>query len=213
MPQKITVNYATDFSRRLSDYVESSGYTVYKISQITGLGRTAIHQTMSGKLVPTREFFERLCAVFMITPQQKAELTELYLKEKIGKKAYIEQQQIKNIVEKLPQYYINAGTAIQYDTTISEQESSVIGLLNVNQAVMQIIGKELQCEKPFISTTIPFENKMLYDLILHMISGTGKKAVFEHYIRMYKSDDNAVDNNIDLLENMLRMAMNTGMVY
>lgn len=214
MPQKITVNYATDFSRRLSDYVESSGYTVYKISQITDLGRTAIHQTMSGKLVPTREFFERLCAVFMITPQQKAELTELYLKEKIGKKAYIEQQQIKNIVEKLPQYYINSGsTSIQYDTTISEQKSSVTGLLNVNQVVMQIIGKELQCEKPFISTTIPFENKMLYDLIIQMIIGTGKNAVFEHYLRIFKSDDNGVDNNIDLLENMLRMAMNTGMVY
>ena len=78
---------------------------------------------------------------------------------------------------------------------------------------MQIIGKELQCEKPFISTTIPFENKMLYDLVLQVISGTGKNAVFEHYLRMFKSDDNGVDNNIELLENMLRMAMNTGMVY
>lgn len=214
MQQKITVNYSTDFSRLLCSYVESSGYTVYKISQITGLGRTAIHQTMSGKLVPTREFFERLCSAFMITPQQKAELTELYLKVKIGEKAYFEQQRIKAIVEKLPQYYIKAGNVtIQYDTALYEMERSVTGILNVNHAVMQIIGKELQREKPFISTTIPFENKMLYDLVLQLISGTGKNAVFEHYLRMFKSDDNGVDNNIDLLENMLRMAMNTGMVY
>lgn len=213
MTQKITADHSTEFSRRLCGYVESSGYTVYRISQITGLGRTAIHQTMSGKLLPTRDFFERLCAVFMITPQQKSELTELYLREKIGAKAYIEQQQIKGIVEKLPQYYINSdiGT-IKYDTADIE-EGSVTGLLNVNQAVMQLIGGELQREKPYIVATIPFENKMLFDLVMQLISTAGKNAVFEHYLRMYKSDGSGVENNIDLLENMLRMAMNTGMVY
>lgn len=213
MTQKITADHSTEFSRRLCGYVESSGYTVYRISQITGLGRTAIHQTMSGKLLPTRDFFERLCAVFIITPQQKSELTELYLREKIGAKAYIEQQQIKGIVEKLPQYYINSdiGT-IKYDTADIE-EGSVTGLLNVNQAVMQLIGGELQREKPYIAATIPFENKMLFDLVMQLISAAGKNAVFEHYLRMYKSDGSGVENNIDLLENMLRMAMNTGMVY
>ena len=72
MPQKVTVNYSTEFSKCISKYIESSGYTVYRISQITGLGRTAIHQVMSGKMLPTRDFFERLCAVFLITPQQKS---------------------------------------------------------------------------------------------------------------------------------------------
>ena len=213
MTQKITADHSTEFSRRLCGYVESSGYTVYRISQITGLGRTAIHQTMSGKLLPTRDFFERLCAVFMITPQQKSELTELYLREKIGAKAYREQQQIKNIVEKLPQYYINSDIGlIQYDTADIE-EGSVTGLLNVNQAVMQVIGRELQRAKPFIAATLPMDNTLPYALVMQQISGTGKNAVFEHYLRMYKSDGSGVDNNIDLLENMLRMAMNTGMVY
>lgn len=214
MALKTTINYSTDFSRRINSYVESSGYTVYKISQITGLGRTAIHQTMSGKLVPTREFFERLCSVFIITPQQKAELTELYLKEKIGEKAYIEQQKIKSIVENLPQYYINVEKAlIQYDTSIDEYEGSAIGLLNVNQAIMRVISKELQRDIPFISTTIPFKDKMLYDLVLQLMSGIGKNAVFEHYLRMFKSGESNVENNIDLLENMLRMSLTMGMVY
>lgn len=149
----------------------------------------------------------------MITPQQKSELTELYLKEKIGEKAYIEQQQLKNIVEKLPQYYINTDSgSIQYDTAGLE-EGPVTGLLNVNHAVMQLIGGELQRENPYIASTIPFENKMLFDLVMQLIRTAEKNAVFEHYLRMYKSDANEVDNNIDLLENMLRMAMNTGMVY
>lgn len=213
MTQKNTADHSTEFSRRLCGYVESSGYTVYRISQITGLGRTAIHQTMSGKLLPTRDFFERLCAVFIITPQQKAELTELYLKEKIGAKAYMEQQQIKNIVEKLPQYYINSDkNSVQYDVA-DREEGSVTGLLNVNQAVMRLIGVELQRENPYIAATIPFENKMLFDLVMQLISAAGKNAVFEHYLRMYKSDGNGVDNNMELLENMLRMAINTGMVY
>lgn len=214
MPQKITADYSTGFSRLLSNYVESSGYTVYKISQITGLGRTAIHQAMSGKLVPTREFFERLCAVFMITPQQKKELTELYFEEKIGEKAYIEQQRIKSIVEKLPQYYINSiGASIGCDIVSCEYENTVNGLLNVNQAVIRTIVRELKHDEPFIASTVPFENNMLYDFILQLISATGTNVVFEHYLRMLKSDDNAVDNNISLLENMLRMFMNTDMAY
>lgn len=85
MPQKITANYSMEFSGCISEYIESSGYTVYRISQITGLCRIAIHQVMSEKMPPTWEFFEHMCAVFLITPQHKAKLTELNFKEKMAK--------------------------------------------------------------------------------------------------------------------------------
>ena len=213
MPQKVTVNYSTEFSKCISKYIESSGYTVYRISQITGLGRTAIHQVMSGKMLPTRDFFERLCAVFLITPQQKAELTELYFKEKIGEKRYIEQKQIKNIIEKLPQYYMSmSGVSINYNMPSHDLSGTVNGLLNVNNAIIQLISLEWQKDKPFIASTIPFENKLLYNLVIQMIGCTGKDAIFEHYMRIYKSDAGSADN-IELLENMLRMSMNTGLAY
>lgn len=214
MSQKSVTNYSTKLSRCITGYIESSGYTVYKIAQITGLGRSAIHQVMSGRLIPTRDFFERLSAVFMITPKQKEQLTELYFKARIGEREYSEQLRIKNIIEKLPQYYLSScNTSIKYNDIDHDDDNYVSGMLNVNQAVLHIIDKELKCDKPFISTTIPFENRMLYDLILQLIIGTGKNAVFEHFIRMFKSDNSFVDNKVELLENMLRMAMNTGVNY
>lgn len=183
MLQKITVNYSTEFSRCISRYIESSGYTVYKISQITGLGRTAIHQVMSGKMIPTRDFFERLCAVFLITPQQKNELTELYLKERIGEKLFNEQKQIKSIIENLPRYYISStGTSLNYDMSGNKPSGTIRGLLNVNNAIIQLIGLELQRAEPFIAATVPFENKLLFNLVLQIISETDKNVVFEHYL-------------------------------
>ena len=214
MALKVSTNYSSDFSRLISRYIESSGYSVYKISQLTGLGRTAIHQVMSGKLVPTKTFFEQLCTVFQITPRQKQELTELYLREKIGSKLYYEQKRLTSIIEKLPQYYIdNENSFITYDNNRIESGVSIFGLLNVNRAVINIMSKETEKQEPRICTTIPFENESLFSLIIECLGKRDNKAVFEHYIRLYKSGENLLKNNMDTLENLLKMSINSGVTY
>ncbi len=214
MAKKTIISNETEFSKRISDYIDKSGFTVYKISQITGLDRTAIQHAMSGKFVPQKEFFEKLCSVFIITPQQKDELTELYFKAKVGNKLYNERKQIKNIIENLPQYYINADSSIASNSKIGlSEEKSVTGLLNVNRTLINVIGRELQKVNPKIATTIPFDNKLLYDVVIQMFSHCKNEAVFEHYLRIFRNENETSDGNLDILENVLKMSMNAGIIY
>ncbi|MDD7429083.1 MAG: helix-turn-helix transcriptional regulator [Oscillospiraceae bacterium] len=204
----------TEFSRRISEYISESGYTVYKISQITGLGRTAIQHIMSGKFVPTRDFFDKLCAVFPITPAQKEELTDLYIKQKFGNKIYCERKQIRSIIENLPQYYINVQRpTVPHGTVELHCEKAVTGLLNVNQYVIGAISRELQKENPHILTTIPFGNKLMFDNVLQLIGLFSSDAVFEHYLRLFKYGDDDLNENLRVLEDVLKMSVNGGMIY
>lgn len=214
MVLKNPANETNEFSRLISSYIESSGYSVYKISQITGLGRTAIHQVMSGKLTPTRTFFEQLCTVLQITPKQKNELTELYLKEKIGTKLYYEQKNLISIIEKLPQYYIDYESSFDCHSNISmEYKTFISGLLNINRIIIDIIDKETKRPSPEIYTTIPFDNATLFDLIIQYLAKGKSNIIFEHYIRMYKSSENSLRHNMDILEKLLKMSINSSVVY
>lgn len=213
MAKKTLVSNETAFSKRICDYIEKSGFTVYKISQITGLDRTAIQHAMSSKFVPQKEFFEKLCSVFIITPQQKTELTELYLQARYGMKLYNERKQIKSIIENLPQYYINGEQCLtnknKFDLT---QEANVNGLLNVNQALISVISAELHHDQPRIASTIPFDNTLFYDAVIQMFS-CSNNAVFEHFLRIFRSDNDAPNDNLNILENVLKMSMNAGVTY
>lgn len=211
---KNKVNNSTDFSRRVSDYISESGYTVYKIAQLTGLGRTAIQHTMSGSLLPTKDFLEKLCSVLTITPRQKSELSELYIKEKIGAKLYGERKQLKSIIENLPQYYINhTADNIQDRYPVLSSEKAVKGILNVNQAVMSVISREMLREKPVIRTTVPFDDKLLFDFLIQIFGMYGRNVVFEHYLRIFKGSGENPDGNMHTLENVLKMSMNAGISY
>lgn len=216
MASKEKNNRPTEFSRRISEHIAESGYTVYKISQITGLGRTAIQHIMSGKFVPTRDFFDKLCAVFPITPAQKEELTDLYLKQRFGNKIYFERKQIRSIIENLPQYYIDVQrpAAAHGAAELScDKDEAVTGLLNVNREVIGAISRELQKEKPHILTTIPFGNKLLFDNVMQIFGLCSSDAVFEHYLRLFKYSDDDLNENLRVLEDVLKMSMNGGMSY
>ncbi|MGN1416885.1 MAG: helix-turn-helix domain-containing protein [Oscillospiraceae bacterium] len=204
----------TEFSRRISEYIAESGYTVYKISQITGLGRTAIQHIMSGRFVPTRDFFDKLCAVFPITPAQKEELNELYIRQKFGEKIYCERKQIRSIIENLPQYYINVQrSSVSHEPMELSCDKAVTGLLNVNQAVIGVIDRELHSDKPRILTTIPFGNKLMFDNIMQLFGMCSSDAVFEHYLRMFKYGDDDLNENLQVLEDVLKMSVNGGVIY
>ena len=214
MGTKTKIIKTTEFSAKLCEYINESNLTVYKISKLTGLGRTAIQHTMSGSLLPTKEFIDKLCSVLIVTPTQKKELVELYTKEKIGPKRYYDRKQIRNIIENLPQYYINMkGRTISNSSISIPTDKTASGILNVNQTLINVISKELMGESPEIYSTIPFENKILYDTVLQLFVLCNKDTAFEHYMRIYKNSRDVFDCNLNTVENILKMSMNAGVAY
>ncbi len=203
------------FSRRLSEYITSSGYTVYKISQLTGLGRTAIQHVMSGSLVPSRDFYDTLCSALTITPRQRSELDDLYLREKIGVRAYTERRKLLSIAENLPHYLITSAVSElpQFTVPAAVNDCTASGLLAVNNLLMGVILNELSRSSASVITTIPFDNKLFFDLICQSLSAYRDNLSFEHFFRIYKCRDDEECKNTDILESVLRLSVNGGMSY
>lgn len=215
MPKEQKVIYETKFSRKIREYINLSEFSVYKISQITGLGRTAIQHTMSGALIPTEEFYEKLSSALRITPQQKNELTELYMKAKYGEKTYSDMKNIKDIIENLPQYYLSMEHETFAKTeAVTLNDGIITGIVNVTQTIMSMIEEELSKDNPHIAVTIPFENSQLFSILMQMRGIGEKKIVFEHFFRIYKSmSEESGGNNIEILKIALKLSMNMGIIY
>jgi len=208
MAEKGLNTKSSEFSEKLVEYINSSDYTVYKLSQITGLGRTAIQHTMSGKLLPAQDFVEKLSLALPITTNQRSELIELYRREKIGSKAYYNRIHVKEMIEQLPNYCI-ADSAPKNKTIPAPVQCDTVvrGIVNVNNALRNIIINENNEENPLLTTTLPYENKMFFDM-LKALDLSDKSIKLKHYIKTYDETD-----PITMLEEALKLSMNKGIIY
>lgn len=217
MPTKPYKSKATDFSRLLSRYITESSYTIYKMSKMLGIDRTAIQHYIAGDALPRPENFESICSVLTITPEQKNELTELYTKERLGARTYFNRKAIKHMIEALPQYKVTGGTTMNFihsENQSSAASEAVSGMINVNNVLINAVADEMNEDAPRIASTIPFDDSVFYDFILQILSSNTDKVSFDHYFRIYMSDKNEPDNiNITNLGNILRMSLSTDFKY
>ena len=204
------------FAEDLNRYIEKSGMTIQKLSAVTGLGRTAIQHTIAGKLVPAKNFIDRLCAALPMTPEQRDELTERYAREKAGEAAYYNRSHIKHIIESLPQYRISDRiTGIQAGEDVLENcgLKSVSGLVNVNNLLRAALLKESALPSPKLITAIPFEYTVFFEMLLQIFSASGSGLRLEHYFRMYTCAEGEKNINMDTLQGALKIAMCAAIDY
>lgn len=208
-----------EFSKMLCKYISESGYSVYKLSQITGLGRSAIQHTMSGKLMPAKDFVRSLINSLPVTPFQREELRDLYYKDKLGEKAYHTRKMIIDLIEELPHYYFSKNDFIYYPLPVPEKDTSfskaVTGTIEVNNYLKyMLLHAADNYDKPFIFTTIPFENENFFEMMMSMLSSIPKNIAFTHCLRLFKNGGtDGITNNMNTLKNALKMSVNPRVSY
>ena len=102
----------------IKHYIESNGYTVYSISQQSGINRTTLQKILSGQRKITKEIYERLLPFFALSPIDKEELEQAFLIDQIGTERFQTHMEIKRILE------MSAATLYQtadpsFDTVVS----------------------------------------------------------------------------------------------
>ena len=83
----------------IKHYIESNGYTVYSISQQSGLNRTTLQKILSGQRKITKEIYEKLLPFFALSPIDKEELEQAFLINQIGPERFQTHMEIKRILE------------------------------------------------------------------------------------------------------------------
>lgn len=83
-------------------YIESNGYTIYSISQQSGINRTTLQKILSGQRKITREVYDKLLPFFSLSPIDKEELDRAFLVDQIGQERFQTHMEIKKILELSP---------------------------------------------------------------------------------------------------------------
>lgn len=204
------------FAEELTEYIEKSGMTIQKLSAVTGLGRTAIQHTIAGKLIPAKNFIDRLCAALPMTPEQRKELTDRYAREKAGEAAYYNRSSIKQIIESLPRYRISdsiTGISVDADCLKDCTIKSVSGLTNVNNLLRTVLLKESTLPSPKLVTAIPFEYTVFFEMLLQIFCASGSGLLLEHYFKMYTCSKGEKNMNTDTLQGALKIAICAAIDY
>ena len=84
----------------IKHYIESNGYTVYSISQQSGINRTTLQKILSGQRKITKEIYEKLLPFFALSPIDKEELEQAFLINQIGTERF--QTHMESVFWKCP---------------------------------------------------------------------------------------------------------------
>ena len=196
-------DFSTEFSRMLGVLIKDSTYSIYKISQMTGLGRTAIQHALTGRLLPGRSFVESICKALMLTPAQTAQLNEAYFKVKIGKDVYYKRQNLMKAIGRFGETFTvdgdieRAAANIRIaDTNYDMLFDGFDGYKGSLAVIYKLMAEEADSEEKTIYTTLPLESNGVMDLMSAYVSGHHNVNV-KHFIRMYK-DENGECNEKNL---------------
>lgn len=135
--------------------IDSNGYTIYSLSQQTGINRTTLQKIISGQRTLTKDIYETLLRFFVISPSEREALDRAFLIDQIGRERYQTHMEIKHILE-LP--------ASVFQTTSEDLTSALITNLNelpdftllkdeyqiTNVLCSIVLSNVTECEQPYL---------------------------------------------------------------
>lgn len=196
----------------IKHYIESNGYTVYSISQQSGLNRTTLQKILSGQRKITKEIYEKLLPFFALSPIDKEELEQAFLINQIGPERFQTHMEIKRILE------MSTSTLYQtddspYDLVVSNVDTwsncmLIQGTYQIVNAIYSVALKNVTTEDhPFIYTFADMSHPYASIFFKPLYHPTFQPLHVKHLIEYQKTqmDGENYDNihNIQILKNLL----------
>lgn len=196
----------------IKHYIESNGYTVYSISQQSGINRTTLQKILSGQRKITKEIYEKLLPFFALSPIDKEELEQAFLIDQVGTERFQTHMEIKRILE------MSASTLYQtdespYDSVVSNVNTwsncmLIQGTYQIVNAIYSVVLKNVTTEdQPFLYTFADMSHPYASIFFKPLYHPTFQPLHVKHLIEYQKTqiDGENYDNihNIRILTNLL----------
>lgn len=196
----------------LKHYIESDGYTVYSISQQSGINRTTLQKVLSKQRKISKELYDKLLPFLSLSPIDKEELEQAFLIEQIGMDRFQTHMEIKRILE------MSASTLYQteeapYDAAVSNIESwsdcmLIQGTYQIVNAIYSVALKNVTTEEqPFLYTFADMSHPYASIFFKPLYHPVFEPLHVKHLIEYQKTqiDGENYDNihNIQILTNLL----------
>ena len=205
----------SQFSERLTTFVEATGFSIYQLSKKARIDRSTIHKVMVGERVPSADFYKKLCRALSLTPFEKRELDDLFKMAKIGDKVYYRRNSVKRLVEEL------AGNTYAPTEDISGREYKAFPALDrgtqviegkndINSVIIDVINDEIyHREAPHLAIALDFDHQFVYEYLYNAFVCAAGTVDIEHFIYLEKetSRNDAIQKNLRHLQYILSFSL------
>lgn len=89
----------SDFSSLLKQYCTNSGFTIYQLSQASGVNRTTIQKAVTSGRVPLKDAFEKILSTLNLTHSERQKLVDAYEIATDGEYKFRQRRYIRDFLE------------------------------------------------------------------------------------------------------------------
>lgn len=206
----------SNFSEKCRQYMEYNEMSVYRLSKISGLERTALHRMLKGSRLPSREFVEKFCSFLRISPYETRQLMESYYEESVGEAVYQKYSYIKVLLKHLAEseeelFYHKLHTVPEYGNQITAQLPPYASTsLQVQTLIYQVLHESFSDTEPVpVYTNLPAGFQYFYSC-LHLLYQQSKKEVPIYHLITFLANPTAVPDaahNLKVLYHLLPLAL------
>lgn len=205
----------SEFSDKCKELINESRTNIYRISQTTGLERTALQRMVNGTRVPNPEFVKEFCSVLQISKIEERKLLELYEIAKDGKDVYQQRKIIMELVGNLHRnHHINWVEQERFlppkDPHLDQKEfHALCSQRELLWAAQELIKEELKTEtESYVSMNYSPLSEHVLEVILHLSNNSHQKIRVNQYVNFVKKEnqDNININNLNFFKSIVPFA-------
>ncbi len=199
---------------KLNQYITASGYTVYKLSQVSGVNRTTIVRMLNANRLPERRNMEHLIPYLKLTNDERKDLWRTYEMMSSGEELFYQRQYVLDMMLAIynppERQHISPFRAARVDTgeTFDPIETPCImsGKYEVAHALSLIMLSEDAKE---ICIFAPFQNDFLSEFFGHFSRNTLSEVHIHHMMHLIKkpADITQVNYNLSVLSHVLPLSL------
>lgn len=196
--------------------MEYNEMSVYHLSKISGLERTALHRMLKGSRLPSREFVEKFCSFLRISPYETRQLMESYYEESVGEAAYQKYSYIKVLLKHLAEseeelLFNNSLSIAEYSKQkMAQLPPYASTTLQVQTLIYQVLYECFSDPKPVpVYTNLPAGFEYFYSCLHLLYQQSTKEVPIYHLITFLANPAAAPEaaHNLKVLYHLLPLAL------
>lgn len=207
------------FGEKLKNCIVKNGYTVYRISKISGVERTGLQRCLSGQRLLPEEAFYKIMKYLHLDYKEQMDLLNSYTIEQIGEHRYNQWEHVKHIVESLSQLFLLPAVSVTLEKEVRlinrlDPYTALRGRHTVTQTIQDLMEYGIyETDHPEIHLFLPADKEFLMNIYPNQPSNV--RPVFNHLIQLTKNTDDPgnEDYNLKILEMLLPFGLSVDADY
>lgn len=205
----------SEFSKKLSDYIEQSGYSVYQLAKEASIDRTTLQKTVKGQRLPSLDYMKDICKHLKISKAQEEELYSLYKAEKLGQNVIEAWAEIHQMILDISELKNKSEESTIWDLHFDRQsienpgwkkQQMLTSEIEIMRAVMLIVEQEiLEEDKPEIYMDVSYASQYALSQLIQSEKDSGKPIICHQLAKLKRTDQSkdGLVSNFKILRQVL----------